>query len=136
MLKLQTLQKIPRSSYRKLSKWMASQALSLGRIVVPRATGTPAVHVASKCYCCYDAQSHGHCTTAATEGSKWPRVDSDPSNTEVVLDANLEVVTLKGREAVSEDPEGHSLPWYPKPALRTARVCTHSCFSSMLLSSD
>ena len=58
-----------------------------------------------------------------------PRSKLSGPNTEVVLDANLDVVTLKGREAVSEDPEGHSLPWYPKPALRTALLqdsCTHS----------
>ncbi|CAE7434420.1 NXN [Symbiodinium sp. CCMP2456] len=46
------------------------------------------------------------------------KVDGIPSL--VVLDANLEVVTLKGRDAVSEDPEGHSLPWYPKPVQNLA----------------
>eukprot|EP00439_Symbiodinium_sp_Y106_P049327 s1515_g6.t1 len=46
------------------------------------------------------------------------KVDGIPSL--VVLDANLEVVTLKGRGAVSEDPEGHSLPWYPKPVQNLA----------------
>eukprot|EP00435_Cladocopium_sp_Y103_P073094 s242_g42.t1 len=33
----------------------------------------------------------------------------------VVLDADYNVVTLKGRDAVTADPTGAELPWYPKP---------------------
>lgn len=33
----------------------------------------------------------------------------------VVLDADYNVVTLKGRDAVTADPTGAELPWHPKP---------------------
>ncbi len=35
---------------------------------------------------------------------------------EVILDSDFNVVTLKGREAVDNDPVGNELPWYPKAA--------------------
>lgn len=33
----------------------------------------------------------------------------------VVLDKDLEVVTMNGRSAVTKDPEGREFPWHPKP---------------------
>jgi len=39
---------------------------------------------------------------------------------QVVLDADYNVVTLKGRDAVTADPTGAELPWHPKPVIWTA----------------
>merc|ERR1712099_172683 len=45
--------------------------------------------------------------------SKAFKVNGIPSL--VILDSALNTITLEGRSAVSADPEGVDMPWYPKP---------------------